>query len=113
LKSVKILLPMVREAAILQLRYWSGGRFMAPTSSTPLPPHTLVRVTGVLLAEFRPFLLPASAKTPRVPAIVKRSATSPIPNASPVLQGRWRCAFRFLFLPRTRRQKMRSSLVSK
>ena len=38
LKSVKELLPMVREAAIRQLRYWSGGKFLAPTGSTPLPP---------------------------------------------------------------------------
>jgi hypothetical protein len=38
LKSVKELLPMVREAAIRQLRYWSGGKFLAPASSTPLPP---------------------------------------------------------------------------
>jgi hypothetical protein len=35
LKSVKVLLPMVREAAIRQLRYWSGGTFLA---TTPLPP---------------------------------------------------------------------------
>jgi hypothetical protein len=108
LKSVKVLLPIVREAAIRSLRYWAGGAFMAPTASTPLPPHTLARVTGVLLAEFRPFLLPASAKILRVLAIVNRSATSPIPNASPVLQGRGRCAIRFLFLPRTRRRKTRS-----
>jgi hypothetical protein len=37
-KSVKPMLPMVREAAIRQLRYWSGGKFLAPTASAPLPP---------------------------------------------------------------------------
>jgi hypothetical protein len=35
LKSVKVLLPMIREAAIRLLRYYSGGTFLAPT---PVPP---------------------------------------------------------------------------
>ncbi|MDT5121612.1 MAG: hypothetical protein QOC96_1094 [Acidobacteriota bacterium] len=38
LKSVKELLPMVREAAIRLLRYYSGGTFLAPTSVPP--PYT-------------------------------------------------------------------------
>src|SRR5947209_15288230 len=38
LKSVKVLLPMVREAAIRLLRYYSGGTFLAPTSVPP--PYT-------------------------------------------------------------------------